>query len=557
MKCSVSVSDSGVRASICLNMIVKNEAHIVHEVIDAVGPYIDYWVIVDTGSDDGTQDVIRGLMSERGIPGELHERPWVDFGHNRTEALELAQGYRDYIWVMDADDTIAGTVDFSDLTADGYYMRIERKTRFWRLHLFRDGVPWRFSGPIHELAVCDSPHSEEHLEGDYWIVSRDLGSRGQDPFAYERDCEVLLAQVTRNPDDERSVFHLASTYEVLGDYAHARIWWERHTQIGLWDQAIYFSMLNLAKTMEKLDEPWDDVLEAYLRAFEYRSTRAEALLAIAVHYRVAGRYEMGHLFAARAGGIPVPVEDTFFVDARVHEWAAADELAVCASWIGRSGEAVGIWRRLLARNDIPDDDRCRILTNRDRISAKLVELYATYSNELVRRPEGRLGAEVTVSVLAGSDLAVTEATLNSFLRCCLDRDRVGRFVIVDVGLSVADRAVLAQRYPFAELVSGEDRGAGRYVLDLRQGWRFFTEESLVARLVGVLEAESGVGQVGINLGDAWKLSEDSPARVGVRSTPSGCRYVLTDSVPRGPVMIDTTRPNGTVATLNEVLCVRG
>ena len=49
----LAVSDPpGVRPAICLNMIVRNEAHIVTEVLDAVAPYISTWVIVDTGSDD-------------------------------------------------------------------------------------------------------------------------------------------------------------------------------------------------------------------------------------------------------------------------------------------------------------------------------------------------------------------------------------------------------------------------------------------------------------------------------------------------------------------------
>jgi glycosyltransferase involved in cell wall biosynthesis len=56
-------------------MIVRNEAHIIRETLDSVVPYISSWVIVDTGSNDGTQDLIRDHMGRRGIPGELHERP--------------------------------------------------------------------------------------------------------------------------------------------------------------------------------------------------------------------------------------------------------------------------------------------------------------------------------------------------------------------------------------------------------------------------------------------------------------------------------------------------
>ena len=89
---------------LCLNMIVKNEALVIRRCLDSVRPIIDHWVIVDTGSTDGTQDIIREHL--RDLPGELHERPWRNFAHNRSEALELARGRSDYTLIIDADDTL-------------------------------------------------------------------------------------------------------------------------------------------------------------------------------------------------------------------------------------------------------------------------------------------------------------------------------------------------------------------------------------------------------------------------------------------------------------------
>ena len=51
------MADDARRPSICLTMIVSDEAHIVSDVLDATAPYIDYRVVVDTGSTDGTQDL--------------------------------------------------------------------------------------------------------------------------------------------------------------------------------------------------------------------------------------------------------------------------------------------------------------------------------------------------------------------------------------------------------------------------------------------------------------------------------------------------------------------
>ena len=54
-------------------MIVKSEAHIVHEVLDACAPYISSWVIVDTGSTDGTRDVIKNVLPplSRRLPNQV------------------------------------------------------------------------------------------------------------------------------------------------------------------------------------------------------------------------------------------------------------------------------------------------------------------------------------------------------------------------------------------------------------------------------------------------------------------------------------------------------
>lgn len=352
-------------------MIVKNEAHIVREVLEAVAPYVDYWVIVDTGSDDGTQEYIRQKMADLGIPGELHERPWRDFGHNRSEALQLAQGHADYIWVMDADDTIEGTLDLRDLTADCYEMRVFCVTTYWRPQLFKNSVAWRYIGVLHEYAFCDDPHTSARLEGDYQILGRHLGARSRDPMTYQRDCDVLLGAVQNNPDDANSAFYLAQSYDDIGDHANARFWWERHTHMGDWDQMTYYSKLKLAEMMDKLGEPWPDVMDAYLQAWEYRPTRADALLAIAIHYRVLGRYEMGYLFASRAASIPHPDADIFFVFSDIYQWRAADEQAVCASWTGRQAEALAIWERLLTVEGIPEDQRNRMLENRNFMASQL------------------------------------------------------------------------------------------------------------------------------------------------------------------------------------------
>jgi glycosyltransferase involved in cell wall biosynthesis len=544
------------RPAICLNMIVRNEAHIVQEALDAAAPYISSWVIVDTGSDDGTQDLIRDHMAELGIPGELFERPWRNFGHNRTEALTLAQGRGDYIWVLDADDTVAGTPDFTRLSADIYLMRRRIGTTiYWRSELLRDGLRARWVGATHEYFATDKPQARVRLEGDYQIEDRQLSARNRDGLKLANDRDLLLAEVERNPEDARSVFYLAQSYFALGDFVNAHKWYARRVEMGGWDQEIYYSMCRVAESMAKLDATWLEVQDAYLRAWEFRPTRAEPLYAVARRNREDQRYQLGRLFAQHAAEIPFPEQDLLFVRADVYAWRATDEQAVCAFYLGDHAEAFTLWRRLLGRPDIPDDDRQRIAGNRDACVPAMIEAASSYSDALVQRvATGARDAEVVVSLVAGPDRGAAEQTLNSFLYCCTDVSRVGRFLVVDGGLAAEDRAILLKRYGFLEfadcgpadgpgarLAQIREQIGGRLWLHLGQGWRFFAPENLLTRLTAVLDAEPQVFQVGINLADAATLTATSAPEQTVRRAPDAGRHVLTDAVASGPAMFDTAR----------------
>ncbi len=104
-------------------MIIKDESKVIERCLRSVMPHIDSWAIVDTGSTDGTQDLVRRIMA--GVPGELAERTWVDFATNRNQALDLARQHGDYALIIDADDILETDRDFSwrDLDARGIPVR--------------------------------------------------------------------------------------------------------------------------------------------------------------------------------------------------------------------------------------------------------------------------------------------------------------------------------------------------------------------------------------------------------------------------------------------------
>ena len=412
---------------------------------------------------------------------------------------------------------------------------------------------------------------------------------------WANDPDRLLARVESDPDDGPSVLRLAQHYFDRGDFSNARKWYGRRVELGGSDEEVYGAMYRLAASMSKLGEPWPDVEDAYLKAWQIRPTRAEPLHAIAFRYRIERRYKFAYLFAESAAKIPLPEEDRIFVSADVYAWRATDEQAVCASWIGKRAEAFTLCRRLVARPDIPDSDRRRMAANRDLSVPAMIEAASSYPEALVQSLAAGPGeTEVTVSLIAGPDRQTTEQTLNSFLICCLDVSRVGRFLVLDTGLSAADRALLQQRYGFLEFADAGpvDKPAaqlaqlrtqidGRFWLHLGEGWRFFAPENYITRLTAVLDAEPQVSQVGINYADAVKLTGATAAEQAVRRAPDTGRYILTEAPATGPAMFDTARLDRAVgvqdgdpdppaqrgrpaagarlrtASLDEVLCISG
>ena len=106
--------------TLCLNMIVKDESHIIERTLNNLEKYFkfSYWVISDTGSTDNTREIIKEYFKKRKIDGELIDTEWKNFGYNRNVALKNAYNKSDYVLFFDADDRIEGEFYLPRLTED-------------------------------------------------------------------------------------------------------------------------------------------------------------------------------------------------------------------------------------------------------------------------------------------------------------------------------------------------------------------------------------------------------------------------------------------------------
>lgn len=76
---------------VTLYMILKNEAGGIENTMLSVLPYIDQLVVLDTGSTDGTPQLISELLNNHpNVNGRIYQGSFIDFSTTRNEALYLA-----------------------------------------------------------------------------------------------------------------------------------------------------------------------------------------------------------------------------------------------------------------------------------------------------------------------------------------------------------------------------------------------------------------------------------------------------------------------------------
>ncbi len=351
--------------TICLNMIVKNESHIILRCLESVKDMIDYWVISDTGSTDNTQQIIRDFFTEHQIPGELHEHPWKDFSHNRNLALELARDKADYLLMMDADDQFIHPPNFrfSNLTEGSYYINcVLKNITYARRHLIRTDLPWKWEGVIHEYLECNQPYTTP-IYPDGYIIASTEGARGQNPDRFKDDIEVLKAALQDEPDNTRYQFYLAQSYRDDGNYEQAMIEYQKRADMGGWEEEVYYSLFEVGRCQARLEKPFPQILEALLKAHYYRPIRLEALHYAVVMCRMSGQYHLGYHLGIHHIETPVPENDVLFLASDVYQWKMKDEIAVCASWIGRKPQAKELFTELSQMDNLPEEDKTRIIDN--------------------------------------------------------------------------------------------------------------------------------------------------------------------------------------------------
>jgi len=325
---------------LCLNLMVLNEASRIERCLASVAPWIDYYVIADTGSTDGTQHIIEKFFGDharkgfRPIRGKIVKVPFENWAQARNAARDAAVASQfgwDYLLLIDADmQLIVEDKHFKNNLKELSHNVTQRGGGYNysnRRFLSRQATG-RFQGVTHEY--LDVAASDDVLPG-VWMVDHADGSNR--PTKQARDIKLLTDALAAEPNGSlagRYWFYLAQTYREQGRWADAAPAYQKRIDTpGGWAEEKWFSRYCLGMCYEGLKDEGAMARE-YLAAYNERPWRAEPLWQLAKYYRIKGMNFAALACAEEGMRIPYPKSDQLFVSDYCYSTGCHEEFAICA-----------------------------------------------------------------------------------------------------------------------------------------------------------------------------------------------------------------------------------
>jgi glycosyltransferase involved in cell wall biosynthesis len=317
-----------------LNSIVKNESARIERMLESVVAFIDCVVIVDTGSTDNTQDLIKSFCNKHNLPVHIYEVGFIDFSQARNSALRSARMHAkaadDYILLVDADMElkVEDKTCFDNLTGQSYDMyQVAGTLHYQNRRLVRAGSVGWYRGVTHEYLDVESAGFIPE-EKAYFFDHADGANR---PNKFTRDISLLKRGLKDEPNNERYFYYLAQSYRDAGKYMEAIRWYDKRVKFGGWPEEQWSAQLHSAECYKALGNEAEFIRRSLI-AYNMRPSRAESVYGLANHFRLKGENALACLFAEEAMRIP-RTKDALFVNDYAYTVGPLEELSISGFYV--------------------------------------------------------------------------------------------------------------------------------------------------------------------------------------------------------------------------------
>lgn len=364
---------------LCLHFIAKNESHCVLRMLNSLKPILDCVVMNDTGSTDNTIEIVKKFGEDNNIPTKIVERPFDTYEKSRNHAREtMIEFVRDelkwdlkdcYGFWMDCDEEAQIGKGFSKdyFTKDFYTGFAFIDIKYTRNTWFRLSTGIHWYGPIHEYLITEKGEQVTtgylpaelfltivHTEGASW--------KGNLSSKYLEHSIILEKYLNEHTEDSRWYFYAGQSWhscaitpdkQVNDERIRRAIYYYnvRAERPDGYPEERYYSYLRVGELSDSIDEPWEKVMEAYIKAYETDPVRGEQFEKIINHYFINGDYNMAYVYSTFAkntyhGKNPKDIRKLFIAE-HLYNWNFLYLHALCAFNTRHYDDAIASYKELM------------------------------------------------------------------------------------------------------------------------------------------------------------------------------------------------------------------
>lgn len=324
-------------STICLNFICKDNIKTIEHMIMSAEPIIDEVVACDTGSIDGTLELLIKLKkkfeTEFNKDFYILKDEWKNFGHNRTlmskHAYENAKS--DYIMIVDTDAWVELAENFNKkFTHDYYSLNWHFASTLINLPLvLKNNKAWKWNNYAHNVLDTSGSISGGTLEGI--LVKEDGRNVKEEQKHLKRTYNLLKQQIKDGNSTSRTNFYFARVSTGI-DPTEATKYFYKVVNGDNWLEEKYISYCDLANL-----EPAKKI-EHLLNAYEINPLRAEALYYLGHHYRSNQKYHLAEFFLRKSINMKHS-DKMLFINVNIYTYLRYFELSIALYWVGKFKEA--------------------------------------------------------------------------------------------------------------------------------------------------------------------------------------------------------------------------